>query len=183
MAEEALFVLRAPCAVTVSRAFPAWIARALAALAAALVATAPAAAAPSKGPAWAELTAEQQQILEPLKPEWDRLDRPSRVKWTGIAKRYPSMTATGQRRVQTRMQNWAKLTPEQRAAARNSYRNTIGRLPPEKKQDLRSQWQEYQALPEHEKRNLAAKAAEPKPTAPPKRPKNAPPGGAATTPR
>lgn len=183
MAKEALLVLRTPSVVTASREFPTWIARALAALAAALVATAPAAAAPSKRPAWAELTVEQQQVLEPLKPEWDRLDRPSRVKWVGIAKRYPSMTATGQRRVQTRMQNWAKLTPEQRAIARNNYRNSVGALPPEKKKELQAQWEEYRALPEHEKRSFAAKAAEPKPATPPKRTKRVPPDGAATAPR
>lgn len=172
MAEEALLVLRTRSGVASSREFRTWTARALAVLAAALVATA-SAAPPAKGPAWAELTVEQQQILEPLKTEWARLDRQRRAKWVGVAKRYPSMTATGQRRVQTRMQNWAKLTPEQRAAARHNYRDNIGKLPPEKKKVLHAQWQEYQALPEHEKRSLAAKSTEPRPAAPSKRPKSA----------
>jgi glucosamine--fructose-6-phosphate aminotransferase (isomerizing) len=38
-----------------------------------------------------------------------------------IAKRYPSMTVTGQRRVQTRMQNWAKLTPPEEAYGYEGY--------------------------------------------------------------
>ena len=173
MAEEALLVLRTTrSGVASSRAFRTWTARALAVLAIALVATA-SAAPPAKGPAWAQLTVEQQQILEPLKSDWDRLDRQRRAKWIGVAKRYPSMTATGQRRVQTRMQNWAKLTPEQRTAARNNYRDNIGKLPPEKKKDLRAQWQEYQALPEHEKRSLAAKSTEPRRAVSSKLPKSA----------
>jgi hypothetical protein len=143
---------------------------------AALIALAPAeAAAPiKKGPTWAELTADQQQILEPLKPEWDKMDRQPRVKWVGIAKRYPAMTAREQRRIQTRMDRWAKLTPEQREVARNNYRKNVVALPPEKKKELQAQWEEYRALPEHEKRRLAATAAEPKPAAPVKRsPKSA----------
>ena len=149
---------------------------------AALIALAPAeAAAPvKKGPNWAELTADQQQILEPLKSEWDKMDRQPRIKWVGIAKRFPTMTAREQRRIQTRMERWAKLTPEQRAVARNNYRNNVGALPPEKKKELQVQWNEYRALPEHERRSLAAKAAEKKPAAAPKRPKNAAPDGAAT---
>lgn len=144
------------------------------ALAALMLALAPAeAASPRKGPVWAELTVEQQQVLEPLKPEWEKMERQSRVKWVGIAKRYPGMSEREQQRIQTRMQRWAKLTPEQRAVARNYYRENVGKLPPEKKKDLRAQWQEYQALPEQEKRSLAAKAAEPRPAAPPKRPKSA----------
>jgi len=67
---------------------------------------------PNVRPAWAELTAEQQQILAPLKPDWDTLDPERRQKWIGIAKRYPRMKAQEQERVQRRMQAWARLTPE-----------------------------------------------------------------------
>ena len=173
MAEEALLLLSEPSAVPASPQPRRAVARAFAL--AALVAIAPAeAAAPLKGPVWAELTVDQQQILAPLKTDWDKMDRQPRVKWVGIAKRYPAMTAREQRRIQTRMQRWAMLTPEQRAVARNTYRNHVGTLPPEKKQDLRAKWQEYQALPEHERRSFAAKSAESKPAAAPKRPaKNA----------
>ncbi|MBI3374453.1 MAG: DUF3106 domain-containing protein [Betaproteobacteria bacterium] len=180
MAEEALLVLSEPSTLQDSSRVQPWLMRMLAcavtAIIAALLSVAPALAAPApkKAPVWAELTAEQQQVLDPLKGEWDKMDRPRRIKWVGIAKRYPGMNPTGQRRVQTRMQNWAKLTPEQRSVARNSYRNTIVRLPPELKKDLRAHWQEYQALPDHEKRRLAAKPVEPLRATPPKRAKKSP---------
>jgi len=105
-------------------------------------------------PAWAELTAEQQQILAPLKADWESLEPERRRKWIGVAKRYPKMTTLGQERVQRRMQVWAKLTPEQRRQARETYKQIV-KVPPEKRGKLREQWAEYQSLPPQERESLA----------------------------
>lgn len=114
------------------------------------------AAAPAKkNPSWSELTPEQQQTLKPLAGEWDQMDRSRRTKWIGIAKRYPQMTPTGQKRVQSRMAAWVNLTPDKRREAREQYRK-IGTLPPEKREVVAQQWKEYQNLPDHVKKNLAA---------------------------
>jgi len=132
--------------------------RALAALAlAATVLTAGAAPPqhPKSRPAWAELTANQQEILAPLKADWDQLNTSRKQNWVGIAKRYPSLKPEEQKRVQERMQSWAKLTPEQRRVARERYKS-MEKLPPEKRQQLQQQWAEYQALPPGEKRMLDA---------------------------
>lgn len=120
-----------------------------------------AAAPPKKAPAWAELNAEQQRILAPLARDWDQLDNARKRKWVGVAGRYPTMSQTEQARVQRRMEAWAKLTPEQRRQARESYRN-ISKLPPEKKQDLKQQWAEYQSLAPEERRKLGTPPPEPK---------------------
>jgi hypothetical protein len=129
-------------------------------------ATAPGAAAPAKKaakapaakknvrPAWAELTAAQQQILAPLKNDWDALQVERRQKWIQIAKRYPKMKQLEQERVQRRMQLWANLSPEQRRQARENYKRLAKSPRPEKK-SLREQWAEYQALPPHERESLA----------------------------
>lgn len=98
--------------------------------------------APARLP-WAELTAEQQQVLAPLQAEWDTLEPARKRKWIGIAKRYPKMTPKGQERVQRRMQAWANLTPEQRRQARETYKRLA--KSPEKKKALRDKWSEYQA--------------------------------------
>ena len=66
----------------------------------------------------AALTADQQQALAPLAAEWNKLGLQHKTKWLGIAKRYPAMQPEEQKRVQGRMQRWAKLTPEQRWQAR-----------------------------------------------------------------
>jgi len=113
----------------------------------------PAVAAPKdRGPQWASLTAEQQKVLAPLAPEWDKFSKPHKTKWLGIAKRYPAMKPEEQSRVQSRMQSWAKLSPEQRDQARERYRS-IGKIaPPDRRAELRRHWAEYQALSPQEKR-------------------------------
>ncbi|MBI1942417.1 MAG: DUF3106 domain-containing protein [Betaproteobacteria bacterium] len=117
----------------------------------ALVATSAGAAPKDKALQWAALTADQQQVLAPLAADWKKLSREQKIKWLGIAKRYPKMTPIGQKRVQTRMEKWVKLTPEQRWQARERYRN-IGKFAPDRRDVLRRQWAEYQSLPPHEKR-------------------------------
>jgi hypothetical protein len=116
----------------------------------------PAGQAPKKGPAWAELNAEHQQILAPLKDDWENIVPDRRRNWINLAKRYPKMKPEEQQRMQRRMQSWAQLTPEQRKQARENYRR-LSKVPPEKRGDLKQQWSEYQALPPQERQNAAAK--------------------------
>jgi len=112
-------------------------------------------ARPGVRPAWAELNAEQQQVLAPLKPDWDSLEPERRLKWIAIAKRYPRMKPQEQERVTRRMQAWAKLTPDQRRQARENYKRlaNMPRQDPHKK-DLQQKWAEYQALSEQERQSL-----------------------------
>ena len=127
----------------------------------------PAAKKKQAKPAWAELTAEQQHVLAPLKADWDALEPERRRKWLGIAKRYPTMKPEAQARVQRRMQAWAKLTPEQRRQARENYKR-LAKMPREDhKKDLREKWAEYQALPPHERQSLV-----PSPSTDPRRQKH-----------
>ena len=85
---------------------------------------------PPVRPAWSELTQQQQQILAPLAAEWDNMDATRRKNWVGIAERYPKVKPAEQQRLQKNMEAWAKLTPEQRKAAREKYQ-TLQRLPPD----------------------------------------------------
>lgn len=112
------------------------------------------AAKPSR-PAWAELTADQQMILAPLKEDWENLSQTTRRKWVGIAKRYPTMNAKEQERVQLRMHRWAGLTPEQRQQARENYKRMAKQRAAKRNQKLAERWAEYQALPPQERQNLA----------------------------
>ena len=117
----------------------------------ALAATSAVAAPKDRGPEWAALTADQQQALAPLSADWNKLSLPHKTKWLGIAKRYPAMKEDEQKRVQARMVKWTKLTPEQRWEAREQYRS-LGKMAPDRREELRRYWAEYQALPPHEKR-------------------------------
>lgn len=107
-----------------------------------------------KRPRWVELTPAQRQALAPLAAEWDQLDAIRKKKWLEIAARYAQMGQEEQQRLQDRMREWAKLTPEQRRVARESYARA-------KKLDAgqkSAKWELYQSLPEEEKQKLAAKA-------------------------
>jgi len=108
----------------------------------------------SAKPVWAELTAEQQQVLAPLKADSDSLEPERRQKWIAIAKRYPRMKPEEQERVTRRMQAWAKLTPEQRRQARENYKRLAKTPREDHKKDLREKWAEYQALSPQERQSL-----------------------------
>jgi hypothetical protein len=115
----------------------------------------PTAAPVAAKPLWKDLSLPQQVALDPLKSEWDRMEAIRKQKWLEIANRYSSMKADEQQRVQERMRAWLKLTPEERRLARENYTlsKKIG------KDQKSAQWEQYQQLPEEEKRKLAADAA------------------------
>ena len=77
------------------------------------------------------------------------------------------------------MQEWGKLTPEQRQQARQNYK-AASQLPSEKKQELKQKWEEYSSLPEAEKEKLKEQASS-KPVPKPGRP-SAPPAPLVTAP-
>jgi hypothetical protein len=124
----------------------------------------PAAAAPGvKAPApksldkplWNALSRPQQVALEPLAAEWDRMESIRKQKWLEIANRYSSMKPEEQARVHEKMREWVKMTPEERRVVRENYTRAKKIDPSQKSQ----QWEQYQQLPEEQKKQLAAEAA------------------------
>jgi hypothetical protein len=105
-------------------------------------------------PAWQALTARQRQNLAPLERDWPGLGAASKAKWLEVSSRLPTMPADEQQRVQARMAEWARLTPAERGQARLSFQEKKA-LTPEQKQQ---RWEAYQALPDDQRRALAAKA-------------------------
>jgi hypothetical protein len=110
---------------------------------------------PATKPLWAELTPPQQNALAPLATEWDKLNSAHKVKWLAISNKFSTLKPDQQLRLQNRMRDWAKLTPAQRSVARESY-SRAKKLNPGQKT---AEWQQYQQLPEEQKRKLAAEAA------------------------
>jgi Protein of unknown function (DUF3106) len=106
-------------------------------------------------PLWVELTPVQQQALAPLSTEWDKIDATRKKKWLEIGNGFTSKKPEEQARIQERMREWVKLTPEQRHTARESYARTK-KLSSDQKT---AQWQQYQQLPEEQKKKLAADSA------------------------
>ena len=117
----------------------------------------------ASGPTWATLTPEQRAALAPLKEDWSSIDAPRKAKWLDLAGRYPTMPASEQKRMQARMTEWARMSPQERGQARLNFQRAK-QLPNQERQD---QWSAYQALPESERKALASRAkATQKPSGP-----------------
>lgn len=105
-------------------------------------------------PSWSTLTTAQQQALSPLATEWGRMDSAHKSKWLAIGNKFPTMQPEERSRIQNRMREWIKLSPQQRHLARENYWRTKKINPSQKN----AHWQEYQQLPEEQKQRLAAEA-------------------------
>ncbi len=116
----------------------------------------PAAAAKlaESGPKWSELSAVQRNSLKPLERDWSTIDADRKEKWIEIAQRIPSMTPTERERIQARMTEWARLSPNERGQARIGFQQAKQASP----KDRQAQWEAYQALPAEQKRQLQARA-------------------------
>lgn len=106
------------------------------------------------GPAWSTLTPAQQHALRPLERDWAGIDAPRRRKWVEISERFATLPPAEQARVQSRMAEWAKLTPKERAEARLNFKEAQQVAP----QDRKSQWEAYKALPPDQRKQLAERA-------------------------
>ena len=121
----------------------------------------PQAPAPSGGPAWNELKPAQQAALAPLKDHWAGIDANRKTKWLEVARRFGTMTPAERQRTQTRMAEWAALTPVERGRARQNFQE----LRSLRADDRHAMWEAYNALPPEKKRELAQRA-KPAATAP-----------------
>lgn len=108
----------------------------------------------ASGPAWSELTPAQQSALSPLKKDWSQIDAPRKQKWLEIAARFPSLPAEERGRIQDRMNEWARMTPDERGRARLQFQEAR-QISPQQRQE---RWDAYMALPVEERRALAASA-------------------------
>ena len=114
-------------------------------------------------PAWADLTAPQQQALKPLATSWNTLSEPQKRKWLAVSKNYPALLPADQATMHSRMNEWVTMSPQDRAAARLNFAKTkelSKQLTPDEK---KAKWETYKALSPEEKAKLVEKAP-PKPT-------------------
>jgi len=105
-------------------------------------------------PVWAQLTVGQQQALAPLRPAWARLSESRKRKWIALARNFNDLTPLEQAKLHSRMTEWVALSPQQRAQARLNF----GESKQMSEQDKRAAWDAYRALPDNERRKLAAGA-------------------------
>ncbi len=106
-------------------------------------------------PLWTELTAAQQVALAPLQAEWSKIDGFRKKKWVQISSRFASMKPEEQQRLQENMRIWAKLSPDERRHARETY----SRAKSLDREQKSAKWQQYQQLSDAEKKKLSADIA------------------------
>jgi Protein of unknown function (DUF3106) len=136
-------------------------AKAAAAPAASVVTKAPvpfAEAEKTSGPQWKELAPAQQAALAPLSASWQGMNSNQKTKWLALSKNYAGLSAAEQVKLQTRMNDWAKLSPQQRAQARHNFAVNQALTSGLTSEQRAAQWQAYQLLSPQEKQELAAKS-------------------------
>ena len=105
------------------------------------------------GPLWSDLSAPQRKVLAPLATDWNGLDSRSKERWIDVAGRYHKMKPDEQQRANQRMGEWAHMTVAERTQARMNFQEASSLS----KEEREARWKAYQALPEEQKRELAAK--------------------------
>ncbi len=111
--------------------------------------------------AWAALTVQQQTALAPLKRDWQSIDAGRQHKWLDVAARFTTLSPAEQERIQDRMGDWARMTPDQRSRARLNYQE-LRQLDAGERQ---TRWQAYQSLPGERRNEFARQAKQPAPEA------------------
>lgn len=102
--------------------------------------------------AWSTLNAEQRTALKPLATLWPTLAPDHQRKWVALAQNFNRMHPDEQATLQSRMSEWAQLTPAQRTQARLNFGEVRRAVPADER---RAKWEEYQALPAEERERLA----------------------------
>jgi hypothetical protein len=121
----------------------------------------PLAALSSDSPiSWSHLTEAQHVALAPFATQWDSFSDERKKKWLRIASRFHRMSPDAQKHLHQRMEEWVRLTPDQRKVARENYQVSKS-VPLEKREKA---WDAYQKLSEEQKKKLAASEHTRRPT-------------------
>lgn len=110
---------------------------------------------PSSRPHWHDLTAHQQQALNPLAAHWDGLSESQKRKWLVISRNQGRLSPEERAVQHSRMTEWAGLSRQQRQQARFNF-DEVKQVPAAER---KAKWEAYQALSDDEKRRLAESAA------------------------
>ena len=112
----------------------------------------------STHPLWNELSAVQKQTLLPLAATWDTMEPPRKRKWLSVVHNYRGLTSTEQKILQSRMAEWAALSPQERTLARLNYSESKKVAISEKS----TKWDNYQALTFEDRKAFEGKSQLPR---------------------
>jgi hypothetical protein len=110
----------------------------------------PAVKKPESSPTWKELSPSQQTALSPLRKLWPEISEAQKRKWLALSVNFNERSADEQEKMQARMKDWAKLTPQQRALARLNFAEVQQVTVDERK----TKWEAYQSLSRDQREEL-----------------------------
>lgn len=114
-------------------------------------ATPPPVKKPESSPAWHALSASQQAALAPLRKLWPEISEAQKRKWLALSVNFSDRSDHEQEKMQARMKDWAKLTPQQRALARLNFAEVQQVTVDERK----TKWEAYQSLSSDQRQELS----------------------------
>lgn len=91
---------------------------------------------------WSELSSKQQELLAPLKDEWDSMTNAQRERWLKVGRKYENEPQERQAIMRERVSTWSELSPRDKAAARQNYKA----LQEKRQGERNSTWNSYQSL-------------------------------------
>ncbi len=94
---------------------------------------------------WQKLTPAEQRALIPVYPLWNTLPEIQQQNLKRLAQHYHALDPKAKQRFDSRLATWAKLTPEQRQAAREKY-HAYTQLPHEKREQVKQIVKQNQAI-------------------------------------
>ena len=102
---------------------------------------------PLAQPLWTELTPAQQQALQPFAEEWNTWPAAEKRSWISLSDRLPRMDPAKREKMAQRIAEWARLNPEERRLARDTYR-----VAKERSSDTRlSEWERYRSMTQEQR--------------------------------
>lgn len=110
---------------------------------------------------FSELRPTEQSVLKPLAGEWESMSATRKKKWREVARGYPALSAAEQQRLTARMEGWSRMSPNDRRAARDQFREInkpqAGAVAKqENREDLKRKWDAYRDLPAEKRKELDA---------------------------
>ena len=100
---------------------------------------------------WEALTAAQRSALAPMQQTWPTLNQQQQQQWLTLARDFERMSPAERTTLHEHMNEWARMTPEQRERARAGF----GQARSVSEQEKRARWQQYQTLPAGERKRLS----------------------------
>lgn len=104
---------------------------------------------------WSQLSSKQQELLAPLKKDWDTMTNAQQERWLQVGRKYENEPSERQDIMRERVGGWSELSPKEKAAARENYKA----LKENRQGERNSSWNSYKSLDQKKRDEFKSKDA------------------------